>query len=160
VSTEDPRDELAHTIELCEDGLLPPEAGIWAVSARERAERILETIDSMCSNGQLAPTGRQVRALENIHAGACKWMGPLQARPRAVRPAMSSTSRPGEAREGSAVELLDGTTYVIGVDVSAGSPVGDALIGHVPGETVTAVMPRGGVKRMTIAVVDGCEEAG
>jgi hypothetical protein len=56
--------------------------------------------------------------------------------------------------------LEDGTTYVIGVDVSAASPVGDALIGHVPGETVSAIMPRGGAKSMTIVAVDGCKQAG
>jgi len=160
VSTEDPREELTHAIELCEDGLIPPEAGVWAVSARERTERILETIDSMCANGQLAPTRRQVQSLANIHAGACERMGPLQARARGPRPGAASHSRPGEVREGSAVLLADGTTFVIGVDVSAGSPVGDALLGHVAGETVSAVMPRGNEKRMTIAAVDGCAETG
>ena len=156
VSTEDPRDELTHAIELCEDGLIPPEAGVWALSARERAERLLETIDSMCANGQLAPTRRQAKALANIHAGACERMGSLQTRARGPRPGAVSHSRPGEIREGSSVLLVDGTTLVMGVDVSAGSPVGDALMGHVSGETVTAVMPRGNMKQMTIAAVDGC----
>jgi transcription elongation GreA/GreB family factor len=160
VSTKDPREELTHAIELCEEGLLDPEVGRWATAARERAERILETIDSMLANGQLAPTRRQAASLQNIQNGACMRMGSLQDRPRLSRAASLTQAHAGEVREGSTVELADGSTYRIGVDVSAESPVGRALMGHVCGETVEAVMPRGNTKQMTIAAVMTDSSAG
>jgi hypothetical protein len=151
VSAENPLEELTHVIELSEEGLLPPEAGLWATSARVRAERLLETIEDMLANGQLAPTRRQAKALENVHATACAWMGPLQSRPLKAK-AVAASGR-CEVDVGSTVRLDDGKTYVIGVDVSADSPVGRALMGHVCGDTVAAAMPRGGTKEMTIADV-------
>jgi transcription elongation GreA/GreB family factor len=138
---------------LSEEGLLDPEVGRWAIAARERAERVLETIDLMLANGQLAPTKRQAASLQNIQHGALTRMGPLQDRPRISRAEPVTQVHSGEVREGSVVQLADGSTYLIGVDVSAESPVGRALIGHVCGETVVAVMPRGNTKQMTIAAV-------
>jgi len=74
VSAEDPTEELDEIIELCEAGKLPPQAGQWAEKACETAEGILETIDSMQSNGADAPTERQTEALTNIYEAACKWL--------------------------------------------------------------------------------------
>jgi hypothetical protein len=53
--------------------------------------------------------------------------------------------RAGEVRVGSAVTLHDGSVIVIGVDASAASPVGSALMGHVVGESVVASTPKGQV---------------
>jgi hypothetical protein len=75
MSAEDPLPELEEVIAASESGELPVEAGEWAAGAYETAESILDTVDSMQSDGIHAPTDAQSRALRNVHEAACRWLG-------------------------------------------------------------------------------------
>lgn len=75
MSVEDPREELEEILARCKNGRLPRKAKDWASGARDSAEDIIETIESMQANGKDAPTYSQEEALENIYKGACKWLG-------------------------------------------------------------------------------------
>ncbi len=80
MSAEDPLPDLDEVIALSEAGKLPAQAGQWARSAYTTAESILDTIDSMQSDGKDGPTDAQSRALQNIYEAACRW---LQGQPNA-----------------------------------------------------------------------------
>lgn len=71
---DDPREELEGILARCKSGRLPEKAQQWASSALDTAQDILDTIDSMLSNGKDAPTYSQEDALEMIYKGACKWL--------------------------------------------------------------------------------------
>jgi hypothetical protein len=154
LSSQNPLEELAKVVELCELGLMPREGGEWAVSAFGTAESILKTIDSMRSDGKRAPTLGQARALDNIFVAASNWLDPGNAvhKPQSYE-ARAAAPRPGSIREGSAVLLSDGTMHIVGTTCSSASPVGQALLGHIAGETVCAVLPGGRVHKLVIETV-------
>jgi hypothetical protein len=163
VSAEDPREDLSKVIELGELGLIPPAGGKWAASAYAAAEAILETIDSMQSDGISAPTRRQSESLFNFQQAAWNWLDPgnaIHTSSTEQSPAGAPRRRSGSVGESSTVELSDGTLYRIGVDCSVSSPVAQALIGHIAGETVTAILPRGRTVDMTIASVHDSQAPG
>lgn len=54
---------------------LPDGAVSWMNGAHETTEQILETIESMQSNGVDAPTSAQKKALYNVYVAACRWLG-------------------------------------------------------------------------------------
>ena len=71
MSAEIPVEELDEILDLCAQHHLPQAAEDWATSAKETAESILETIDTMLANWVDAPTERQAEALDNIYRAAC-----------------------------------------------------------------------------------------
>ncbi len=125
------------------------------MAARSTAESILQTIESMRSDGKRAPTPEQTRALDNIFVAACNWLDPGNSvhRPQRHR-TRPAAPRPGSIREGSAVLLGDGTKHIVGKTCSAASPVGQALLGHIASETVCAVLPGGRVRELVIVAVE------
>jgi hypothetical protein len=68
--------------------------------------------------------------------------------------APNQTPGPGSAVEGTTVTLADGTMYVLGSDVTLGSPVGAALYGKKAGDTVDVTLPSGAHVQMTIERVE------
>lgn len=77
MSAADPTEELQELDrEINTPGSTLPDGAVsWIDGAHETAEQILETIESMRSNGVDAPTSAQKRALYNIYAAACRWLG-------------------------------------------------------------------------------------
>ena len=71
---DDPREDLEEIIILYHDHKMPEIAYEFASGALETAEEIIDTIESMQSNGHDAPTSGQEEALENIYIAACNWL--------------------------------------------------------------------------------------